>query len=126
MTGTVGRRKNPAAVALGRKGGKARLRTMTHEERSKVAQKASRARWFKVRTPDWREETIEVVEVTTFSDGRTRLRGFTGVTLRDGVVMPAEVIREILPDGTTTTSTKLLGPDVKPVDQVTSDTEKSL
>ena len=38
-------RKNPAAVALGRLGGKGSLRTMTAEERSERARKAVEARW---------------------------------------------------------------------------------
>ena len=43
-------RKAPKAVreylqALGRRGGRARLSTMTPEERSASARKASRARW---------------------------------------------------------------------------------
>ncbi|MEX2286141.1 MAG: hypothetical protein WD648_03565 [Planctomycetaceae bacterium] len=41
--------KNPAAVALGRlgglKGGKARAKALTKEERSKIAKKAARVRW---------------------------------------------------------------------------------
>ena len=41
--------KDPAAVALGRKGGlkggKARAASMTPEQRSEAAQKAARARW---------------------------------------------------------------------------------
>jgi hypothetical protein len=43
--------KNPAAVALGRKGGlkggKARAARMTPEQRSEAAKKAARARWAK-------------------------------------------------------------------------------
>ena len=43
--------KNPAAVALGRqgglKGGKARAKAMTSEQRKAVAQKAAQARWAK-------------------------------------------------------------------------------
>ncbi len=46
--------KDPAAVALGRKGGlkggKARAEKMTPEERSEAAQKAALARWAKGRT----------------------------------------------------------------------------
>jgi hypothetical protein len=42
------KRKNPAAVALGRKGGKARLTKMTAEQRKKVARKAAKARWAEV------------------------------------------------------------------------------
>jgi hypothetical protein len=51
------RRKNPAAVALGRLGGtaaagagvKARYQAMTKEERRELARKAARARWAKTR-----------------------------------------------------------------------------
>ena len=43
--------KNPAAVALGRlgglKGGKARAKKLTPEQRSQIAKKAARARWGK-------------------------------------------------------------------------------
>ena len=45
--------KNPAAVALGRlggrKGGKARAAKLTPEERSEIARKAAKARWAKKR-----------------------------------------------------------------------------
>jgi hypothetical protein len=41
----VAKRKNIHAVALGRKGGKARLTEMTDEERKEVAKKAAAARW---------------------------------------------------------------------------------
>ena len=41
--------KNPHAVALGRlgglKGGKARAKKLTKEDRSKIAKKAAKARW---------------------------------------------------------------------------------
>lgn len=43
--------KNPAAVALGKlggkKGGKARAEKLTSEERSEIAKKAAQARWGK-------------------------------------------------------------------------------
>jgi hypothetical protein len=43
--------KNPAAVALGRlggkKGGKARAEKLTPEQRKEIAQKAAKARWGK-------------------------------------------------------------------------------
>ena len=43
--------KNPAAVALGRlgglKGGKARAKALTPEQRSEIAKKAAKARWSK-------------------------------------------------------------------------------
>src|SRR6185503_543389 len=41
------KRKNPAAVALGRKGGKARMKKQTPEQRSESARNAARARWKK-------------------------------------------------------------------------------
>jgi len=45
--------KNPAAVALGRlggkKGGKARAAKLSPEQRREIAQKAARARWGKMR-----------------------------------------------------------------------------
>ncbi|MCK5126942.1 MAG: hypothetical protein KAR42_11865 [candidate division Zixibacteria bacterium] len=48
--------KNPAAVALGRlgglKGGKARAKNMTPEERSEAARKAVKARWDKKKKQD--------------------------------------------------------------------------
>ena len=43
--------KNPAAVALGRrgglKGGKARAKALTPQQRAEIAQKAAAARWAK-------------------------------------------------------------------------------
>jgi hypothetical protein len=39
--------KNPAAVELGRKGGKATARKLTPEQRSESARRASQARWAK-------------------------------------------------------------------------------
>lgn len=41
--------KNPAAVALGRKGGQAYKDNHTAEERKKAAKLAARARWAKVK-----------------------------------------------------------------------------
>jgi hypothetical protein len=40
-------KKDPAAVALGRKGGKARARNMSPEKLSEAMRKASNARWAK-------------------------------------------------------------------------------
>jgi hypothetical protein len=37
--------KNPAAVALGRRGGKARVQNQTAEQRKQSAQNAAAARW---------------------------------------------------------------------------------
>ena len=42
---TVMRRKDPAAVALGRKGGRARVKNQTPEERIESARRAAEARW---------------------------------------------------------------------------------
>lgn len=39
--------KDPAAVALGKKGGKARADTMTPERRAEIARKAAQKRWLK-------------------------------------------------------------------------------
>jgi hypothetical protein len=44
---TTKKEKNPHAVALGRKGGKARLEKLTAERRSEIARKAVLARWAK-------------------------------------------------------------------------------
>jgi hypothetical protein len=41
--------KDPNAVALGRKGGKARLQKMTPEQRQDIARKAVTARWAKIK-----------------------------------------------------------------------------
>jgi len=41
--------KNPHAVALGRKGGKARAKNLTAEQRSGEARKAVLARWAKAK-----------------------------------------------------------------------------
>jgi hypothetical protein len=37
--------KDPAAKALGKKGGKARAKKLTPEQRSEIAKKAAAARW---------------------------------------------------------------------------------
>ena len=42
-------RKNPAAVELGRKGGKATARNMTVEERIEKMRRAAQARWAKTK-----------------------------------------------------------------------------
>jgi hypothetical protein len=43
----MAKRKNPAAVALGRKGAKARLTKLTPQRRKEIAEKAAAARWGK-------------------------------------------------------------------------------
>lgn len=53
VTGTKIKKKNPAAVALGRlgglKGGKARAEKLSPKKRKEIAQKAAKARWTKLR-----------------------------------------------------------------------------
>lgn len=46
------KKKNAAAVKLGRKGGKKRAEKLTAEELSQQGRKAVMARWEKVRTTD--------------------------------------------------------------------------
>ena len=46
---TKKKEKDPNAVALGRKGGKARLHKLTPEQRSDIARKAVMARWARAR-----------------------------------------------------------------------------
>jgi hypothetical protein len=46
------KKKDPAATALGRKGGRARMRTMTPEQRRASARRAAQARWAKERKKD--------------------------------------------------------------------------
>lgn len=45
-------KKDPAAVALGRKGGKATAKKRTSKERSEAARKAVLARWAKQKKAD--------------------------------------------------------------------------
>jgi hypothetical protein len=45
------KKKDPAAVALGKKGGQARAANMTKKERSEAARQAVNARWAKRKTP---------------------------------------------------------------------------
>jgi len=46
---TKRRRKDPGAVKLGRKGGNARVKSMTAAERSEAARKAVTVRWKKAK-----------------------------------------------------------------------------
>jgi hypothetical protein len=43
----VPKKKNPAAVQLGKRGAKARMQKLTAEQRSEVARTAAAARWNK-------------------------------------------------------------------------------
>ena len=45
----MAKRKNPNAVALGKKGGEARAKCMSAKERSESARKAVEARWERVK-----------------------------------------------------------------------------
>jgi hypothetical protein len=48
----MAKKKNPHAVLLGRRGGKARIDKITPERRKEIAQKAARARWAKTKGGD--------------------------------------------------------------------------
>ena len=48
--------KNKSAVELGRKGGKARARSLSERERKALARKAANARWKKVRSAPAKKE----------------------------------------------------------------------
>lgn len=50
--------KDPAAKALGAKGGKARARTLTAEQRAEIAKKAASTRWKKGQAPQQRKEQV--------------------------------------------------------------------
>jgi len=45
----MAKKKNPAAVALGKRGAKARMKKLTPEKRSEVARHAVQARWAKAK-----------------------------------------------------------------------------
>lgn len=59
--------KNPAAVALGRKGGKATARNRNPEQRSEAARKAVEARWAKLKklVADITERSKELEKIAT-------------------------------------------------------------
>lgn len=45
----MAKRKNPAAVALGKRSAKGRMKKLTPERRTEIAHNAAAARWAKVR-----------------------------------------------------------------------------
>lgn len=49
--------KDPAAKALGKKGGKARALALTPKKRKEIAKRAAAARWGKLPEPDQKERT---------------------------------------------------------------------
>jgi len=55
--------KNPAAVALGRRGGRATARNLTAEERSAKMRRAAEARWAKTKA-ELERLTVEITEGT--------------------------------------------------------------
>ena len=59
----MAKRKDPAAVQLGRRGGKARLKKMTAAERSKVAKMGAAARWLKPAAPKKEGKRMAVQKV---------------------------------------------------------------
>jgi hypothetical protein len=66
--------KNAAAVALGRKGGKARAEKLTPEQRSESARKAVEARWAKLRalTKDIDERSKKLLKAVQASARKAR------------------------------------------------------
>lgn len=49
-------KKNPAAVELGRKGGKATAAKLTPEERKESARRAAQARWARIKKAKQKKE----------------------------------------------------------------------
>jgi hypothetical protein len=47
---TPRKKKNPAAVELGRRGGRARMKTMTPDQRREISRRGALARWKKKAT----------------------------------------------------------------------------
>lgn len=65
--------KNAAAVALGRRGGKARAQNMTAEERSEASRKAVEARWTKQKA-ELKELVDEITEGTKKLEARAKAK----------------------------------------------------
>jgi hypothetical protein len=65
------KKKDPAAVALGRKGGKARVAAQTPEQRSAAARHAINARWGKTQPPDPKQRWYGLFEC--FADRAPKL-----------------------------------------------------
>jgi hypothetical protein len=53
----MAKKTNHAAVELGRRGGKARLKKLTSEKRSEVARTAAAARWGQPMVENWQRDT---------------------------------------------------------------------
>jgi len=73
------KKKDPAAVALGRKGGKkggaARAAKMTPAERSESARKAVQARWAKARGGDTSDQAVlDLLRRIKATDSSTEIR----------------------------------------------------
>jgi len=89
--------KNPAAVALGRlggkKGGKARARKLSAKRRREIARKAARARWKKRKEPAKPVGTVSEVVLSRFDDLAARLsRGESLRVMREQ--LEAEIVAE--------------------------------
>ena len=54
----MAKRKNPAAVALGKRGARAKYRKMTGDERSDAAKKAVTSRWSRMTAEERRKATL--------------------------------------------------------------------
>jgi hypothetical protein len=74
-------RKNPAAVALGRKGGKARVKNQTPEQRIESASRAANARWAKTEklVREITEKSKQLLDLTVKRErailGKTKAQG---------------------------------------------------
>jgi hypothetical protein len=60
--------KDPAAVMLGRKGGKARAESLSKKRRKEIAQKAVHARWKEPRPRPYRTSRNRTPGTTGFAD----------------------------------------------------------
>ncbi|HEV8415250.1 MAG TPA: hypothetical protein VGQ49_16790 [Bryobacteraceae bacterium] len=87
----MAKRKNAAAVALGRRGGKARMRTMTPAQRSEIARRAALASHGKLRRPQqlWvvLHPTDDNPKIILFSDpDRRKVHAWARKNQPDGIV----------------------------------------
>jgi hypothetical protein len=107
------KKKDPAAVALGRKGGKkgglARAAGMTPEQRSESARKAVQARWDKLKTK--RSTDYGLFEMANISPKRTGLPFVVWISPKAGA--PHDV-RVKVSKGPTVHSSELVSVAIRP------------
>ena len=73
------KQKDPAAVSLGSRGGKARRKALTAEQRSDIARKAARARWAAASKPLDRVPAARKRRALCLSDNE--IAGALGISL---------------------------------------------